>query len=111
MKTLANLLIASALSVASATAQETLDGVFKAPQATTPYKEKKSPPLGKEAPNEIRGKKLKFRGASIQILKAHNPLQLINPFAPAKYGSGYDHVVRDPINGNGTGISTLSIEF
>ena len=39
-----------------------------------------------------------------------NPLQLVNPFAPPEYGSGYDNVVRDPIDGQGTGISALSIE-
>ena len=111
MKTLTKLFIVSAFSVSSAMAQGTFDGGSKDTRVTTPDKEKSPPLFRKEAPNEIIGKKFKFRGALIQIIKADNPLQLFNPFAPAEYGSGYDNVVRDPIDGQGTGLAALSIEF
>lgn len=111
MKTLTKLFIVSLLSVASAMGQDVLSGVSKDTRVTTPDKEKSSSLVRKEVPNQIIGKKFKFRGALIQIIKANNPLQLINPFAPAEYGSGYDNVVRHPIDGKATGISALSVEF
>ena len=110
MKTLTKLFIISLLSVASARAEDPLGGSAKDTRVTTPDKEKAQLLINKAAPNEIRGKKFKFRGALIQVIKSGNPLQLINPFAPAEYGSGYDNVVRDPIDGKATGISALSIE-
>ena len=110
MKILTKLLVISAFSVSNAMAQDTFDGRAKDTRVTTPDKEKSPPIVRKAAPNEIIGKKFKFRGALIQIMKADNPLQLVNPFAPPEYGSGYDNVVRDPIDGKGTGLAALSIE-
>ena len=46
-----------------------------------------------------------------QIRRADNPLQLFNPFAPARYGSGYDNVVFDPRTGRGEGIALFTIKF
>ena len=40
-----------------------------------------------------------------------NPLQMINPKAPAKYGKAEDHVVLDPDTGKWKGIKLFSINF
>jgi hypothetical protein len=50
-------------------------------------------------------------GALPQTLKADNPLQMINPFAPMEYGNGYDTVVLDPQRKKASGLSIISIKF
>lgn len=40
-----------------------------------------------------------------------NPLQMINPKAPAKYGKAEDHVVMDPDTGKWKGIKLFTINF
>ena len=41
-----------------------------------------------------------------------NPLQMLNPLAPAKYGTAEENVVRDPdVPGKWDGIKLLSISF
>jgi hypothetical protein len=45
-------------------------------------------PPAKPVPPGLR-KKATYDGVLVQITKADNPLQLINPFAPARYGSGF----------------------
>jgi hypothetical protein len=46
-----------------------------------------------------------------QALRADNPLQVINPFAPARYGSGWDNVTVDPVTGRGEGVAIFTIRF
>jgi len=40
-----------------------------------------------------------------------NPLQMINPKAPAKYGKAEDHVALDPDTGKWKGIKLFTINF
>jgi hypothetical protein len=40
-----------------------------------------------------------------------NPLQMINPYAPAKYGTADQHVVIDPDNGKWKGIKLFTFIF
>ena len=40
-----------------------------------------------------------------------NPLQMLNPFAPAKYGTTEEHVVLDPETGKWKGIKFFEIVF
>src|SRR5215467_10224400 len=47
-------------------------------------------------PNEIKIGNFTYSGILIQALKTDNLLQLVNPFAPAKYGSADDNTVFDP---------------
>ena len=61
-------------------------------------------------PNEITRGKLTFSGIGIEIVKMPNPLQLLNPFAPAEYGSGEINLVRDP-GGHPSGLKFFSIQF
>src|SRR5690242_12697619 len=41
-------------------------------------------------PNEIRAGPVTFSGIFVQLTKADDPLQLVNPWAPAEYGSTED---------------------
>jgi len=40
-----------------------------------------------------------------------NPLQMINPAAPAKYGTAAEHVVIDPQTGKWKGIKLFTFNF
>ena len=40
-----------------------------------------------------------------------NPLQMINPAAPAKYGTAEEHVVLDPETGKWRGIKLFTFNF
>jgi hypothetical protein len=40
-----------------------------------------------------------------------NPLQMLNPMAPAKYGTSEDNVVLDPETGKWKGIKLFTIYF
>lgn len=64
-----------------------------------------------EKPNQIITQKRTYSGIAVQAVKARNPLQLINPFAPAEYGSGGQNLVpgRDEITGRPTGLSILTV--
>jgi hypothetical protein len=62
-------------------------------------------------PNEIVHGKISYSGIAVEVLKTGRPLQLINPFAPAKYGSPGDNVLRDPITKKVRGWKLFSINF
>ena len=51
-----------------------------------------------------------FSGAIVEATRS-NPLQLINPRAPRRFGDGYDNVSFDPITGRGQGIRLFTISF
>ena len=59
----------------------------------------------------IRVAPRRYTGVVPKIRRAENPLQLINPFAPAEYGNGWDNVAIDPATGRGTGLAIVRIEF
>lgn len=61
--------------------------------------------------NEIASGQLTYGGIAVQLLKTRNPLQLVNPAAPAKYGSAENNAMRDPIRGRVFGLKIFSIEF
>jgi hypothetical protein len=45
-------------------------------------------------------------------LRGSHPLQMLNPIAPAKYGSAEENVSLDPnLPGQGSGIKLFSISF
>jgi len=62
-------------------------------------------------PNEIVAGKLTYSGIVVQAIKAKNPLQLLNPAAPARYGSGQDNVANYPFSGTGPLLKLFSIDF
>jgi hypothetical protein len=93
--------------------------VTPSPLADTLEARKVKPPASgvwvakKHQPNEIAGKRFSISGISVQLIKTRNPLPLINPFAPADYGSGRDNFVaeRDPMTGRRMGLKVFSFEF
>ena len=51
-------------------------------------------------------------GAIPRAIRGGNPLQLLNPFAPAKYGTAEESVSLDPeVPGKWNGIKFVSIPF
>ena len=43
-----------------------------------------------------------YSGIVVQVIKAKHPLQLLNPVAPAQYGSAWDNLEQRTVSGNGT---------
>ncbi len=111
MKTFTKLFVAVLVSTVVARGQDAVSVVSKDTHVTTSDREKPAPTVQVESPRQIMGKKFKYDGALVKLTKADNPLQMISPFAPARYGSGFDNLVRDPIDGRGAGISLISIKF
>ncbi len=62
-------------------------------------------------PNEMLSGNVNYSGIAVEVLKTGNPLQLINPFAPAKYGSPEDNVLRDGITKKVLGWKIFSFSF
>ena len=65
----------------------------------------------REKPNEIMKGSVTYSGIAVQLLKTDNPLQLLNPAAPARYGSAEDNVIRDPFTGIASAWKIFSIKF
>lgn len=65
-------------------------------------KKKTPPPLQKE---QVRGVIVRAFGPG------NNPVQMINPKAPAKYGTAQQSVVVDPETGKWKGIKLVEIVF
>jgi hypothetical protein len=61
--------------------------------------------------NEVIGSRFIYTGIAVQMVKAQNPLQLVNPMAPAEYGTGDCNMDRDIITGKPTGFKIFSIKF
>jgi hypothetical protein len=62
-------------------------------------------------PNEIVKGNFAYGGIAVAAFKTDNPLQLISPFAPEKYGSGEDNVLRDLKTGRTSGCKLFQIQF
>ena len=69
-----------------------------------------SVPVAK-VPDKITLGNVKLEGVAVQVIKAPNPLQLINPFAPPEYGSGYRNVVYGSMPGKVIGVKVLAVTF
>jgi hypothetical protein len=51
-------------------------------------------------------------GVIPRAIRGGNPLQMLNPFAPAKYGTAEENVSLDPeVPGKGNGINLFTISF
>ena len=64
-------------------------------------------------PNEIAGTRadVTYSGILVQVKKTDNPLQLINPFAPAEYGYGEQNFSRDITPRREGGLKFFSIDY
>ncbi len=96
--------IATVTNASSALASQALEAQLASRfQRTFTFREVK--------PNEVVTGNITLSGIGVEVAKKRNPLQLINPFAPAEYGAPEDNVVRDPINGRVTGLKLFAIRF
>ncbi|MBI3414198.1 MAG: hypothetical protein HY043_02580 [Verrucomicrobia bacterium] len=109
MKAILILALALALSVVNSRGQANQAEVSN--QTQIPAKKKSAPALLAPDSPALRAvpRKVIFGGALVRLAKTDKPLQLINPFAPARYGSGLNDLVVDPATGKALGISLLSI--
>src|SRR5437899_960062 len=69
-------------------------------EAKTARRVQETPPsLNERKPNEIKAGKISYSGVAVEAIKIDNPLELINPAAPAEYGLAEANVVREPGGG------------
>jgi len=61
--------------------------------------------------NELTWGRHAYSGIVVQVIKAHRRLQLLNPAAPSRYGSGWDNLERFPATGSGPMLKLFSISF
>jgi len=47
----------------------------------------------------------------VQMIRAPQPLQLLNPYAPKSYGDGKQNLVVDPLTKQPVGLKFFSINF
>jgi hypothetical protein len=101
--------------VASASAQSTNTPAFAPVPSVQTTLPSQPPPITVEIqptpPNQVISGNLVYEGILVQTVKTDNPLQLINPLAPARYGNGQDNLDLDPITGGVTGLKLFSVGF
>jgi hypothetical protein len=61
--------------------------------------------------DEIAHRNFTYSGILVECFQTDSWLQLLNPLAPAKYGSGEDNILREPASGRVYGWKLLSIRF
>ncbi|HEX5219488.1 MAG TPA: hypothetical protein VFZ59_07960 [Verrucomicrobiae bacterium] len=59
----------------------------------------------------IVGERVVYSGISVQLLRAPNPLQLINPWAPEEYGPSDQNLAIDPVTKRAAGLRLFAISF
>lgn len=59
----------------------------------------------------ITKRNVEYSGIAVAIVKADNKFQLLNPVAPATYGTTESSVVIDPLTRAATGLKIFSIRF
>lgn len=90
-----------------------------APQVRTEAETKPAPSysprleLGAPRPNSVQSEMyagIEYSGILVQVTRA-NPLQIINPFAAAKYGDGEANTLRNPLTRKVEGLKLWQISF
>jgi hypothetical protein len=61
--------------------------------------------------DRIFGDRVVYSGLAIQLIRAPNPLHLINPWAPKEYGPSDQNLATDPVTGKPAGIRLFAISF
>ncbi len=59
----------------------------------------------------VVGRRAAYSGIAIQLLRAPDPLQLFNPWAPAEYGPSEQNLVLDPLTKQPAGLRFFAIKF
>ncbi len=105
------------LSLVLARAQGEATGAYQARSSTPTTEITTTPSLVKPAAPEslaskwLRTENPQYSGVLVKVARTDNPLQLINPAAPARYGNGIDNVVVDPISRRTTGLAFFSFKW
>jgi hypothetical protein len=111
MKALAMLLTILVLSSASATAQSQQADLLKDLPQVPLDKVERYVQFQSSTLNKVFGVNVQYTGVLPLIRKADRPLQLINPFAPARYGDAFENVSINPLTGRPEGIVIFAIRF
>jgi hypothetical protein len=61
--------------------------------------------------NTIIGDRVSYAGIAVQLFRAPQPLQLLNPWAPKAYGPSEQNLVFDPVTGRPAGLKFFAISF
>ena len=61
--------------------------------------------------DRIIGERVIYSGVGVQLFRAPNPLQLINPWAPKEYGPSDQNLAIDPVTRKPAGIKFFAISF
>lgn len=61
--------------------------------------------------DKIVGERVVYSGIGIQLIRAPNPLQLINPWAPKEYGPSDQNLAIDPVTQKPAGLRFFAIRF
>lgn len=77
----------------------------------SPSVDRKNAALLQQAPKKTAAKKRVYGGPLVAAVKTKKPFQLINPFAPRKYGDGTENLNYDPVTGQVRGVNLLTVEF
>jgi hypothetical protein len=59
----------------------------------------------------IVGERVAYSGIAVQLFRAPNPLQLLNPWAPKAYGPAEQNLDFDPITKRPAGLRFFAIRF
>ena len=62
-------------------------------------------------PNELVKGRLTYSGVAVEAFKTRRPLQLLDPLAPATYGTPEDNIVRDSPKGKILGLKLFAVSF
>mgnify|MGYP006319306931 CR=1 FL=1 len=52
-----------------------------------------------------------YTGIAVQLIRAEQPLQVLNPLAPKSYGTGEQNVIFDMFTRNPVGLKLFSFNF
>lgn len=117
MKTLTVLLAVSGAAVATSLAQtnqieirQPAPNISESP-IISPEKVARYVRFQTSVVNRAFGINVTYSGVVPMLYRADNPLQLINPFAPARYGNGFDNVSVNPTTGRVEGVNLFAIKF
>jgi hypothetical protein len=105
------LMLLFALAVLTANAQPTNTTPALQTQLINRLSKGNSILLNEAKLNEFVKGRVTYSGLAVEVAKLSNPLQLVNPAAPAKYGSPGDNVLPDPYNGRNLGWKIFSLAF
>jgi hypothetical protein len=61
--------------------------------------------------DKIVGERVVYSGIGIQLFRAPNPIQLINPWAPKEYGPSDQNLAIDPVTKRAAGLKFFAISF